>query len=52
MMGQVSKEQDTYLSDFELFEKNGANKGPSWIHGIRKAALSRFTDLGFPTTRH
>jgi len=51
-MGQVSKEQDTYLSDFELFEKNGANKGPSWLHGIRKAAISRFTELGFPTTQH
>jgi Fe-S cluster assembly protein SufD len=43
--------QDRYLSDFELFEKNGATQGPSWIHQIRKAAISRFSELGFPTTR-
>ena len=51
MVVTSSKELDTYLSDFELFEKNGATKGPSWIHQIRKAAISRFSELGFPTTR-
>lgn len=51
MMVTSSKELNTYLSDFELFEKNGATKGPSWIHQIRKAAISRFSELGFPTTR-
>ena len=59
MMVQASKErdnpfdlaQDRYLSDFELFEKNSATKEPSWIHQIRKAAISRFSELGFPTTR-
>jgi Fe-S cluster assembly protein SufD len=51
-MVEVSKELDSYLSDFERFEKNGAVKGPSWVQQIRKAALSRFAALGFPTTRH
>ena len=51
-MVEVSKELDSYLSDFERFEKNGAVKGPSWVQQIRKAAISRFAALGFPTTRH
>lgn len=50
-MLQSSEVKDHYLSSFELFEKNGAAKGPSWIHPIRRAALSCFAELGFPTTR-
>jgi Fe-S cluster assembly protein SufD len=44
--------QDRYLADFERFEKNGWTGGPSWVHQIRKAAISRFAELGFPTTQH
>ncbi len=51
-MVHVSQEQDRYLAAFEVFERNGARKEPSWIHRIRKAAISRFATLGFPTTRH
>ncbi|MBI4482194.1 MAG: Fe-S cluster assembly protein SufD [Acidobacteria bacterium] len=51
-MSQVLEERDHYLSSFERFEKNGAARGPSWAHRIRKAAIARFADLGFPTTRH
>jgi Fe-S cluster assembly protein SufD len=43
--------QDRYLADFERLERNGWTGGPSWVHRIRKAALSRFATLGFPTTR-
>ena len=51
-MLQVVKELDSYLLDFELFERDGAKKWPSWVHQIRKAAISRFAELGFPTIRH
>jgi len=51
-MIQHSKELDRYLADFERFEKNGWTGGPSWVHQIRKAAISRFAELGFPTTQH
>ena len=44
--------QDRYLADFERFEKNGWTGGPSWVHQIRKAAISGFAELGFPTTQH
>jgi Fe-S cluster assembly protein SufD len=43
--------QDRYLADFERFERNGWTGGPSWVHRIRKAAISRFATLGFPTAR-
>ena len=51
-MAQVSEELDRYLSDFERFEKNGASRAASWVHELRKAAIARFAELGFPTTRH
>ncbi len=44
----VTRERETYLSHFaQAFPADG----PSWLHGIREAAIARFTDLGFPTTR-
>ncbi len=51
-MPQVSEELDRYLSDFERFEKDGATRAASWVHQLRKAAIARFAELGFPTTRH
>lgn len=41
-----------YLSTFETFESslNGSKNVP--FHDIRKKAIARFADLGFPTTRH
>jgi len=39
-----------YLEDFARLEKReGGN--PAWIAPIRKAAISRFAEMGFPTTR-
>jgi len=59
-MVQVSEEldrpfgaaQDKYLADFERFEKNGWTGSPPWVHQTRKAAISGFAELGFPTTQH
>ena len=42
----------SYISDFEWFEKSLNGGTSSKLHGIRRDALSRFTQLGFPTTRH
>ncbi|MFQ5485580.1 MAG: hypothetical protein ACE5DO_09670, partial [Desulfobacterales bacterium] len=40
-----------YLSNFELFENslNGIANSP--FHVLRKEAIAKFSDLGFPTTR-
>ena len=51
-MPHVAKALDGYLSDFERFEGNGAFRSPSWIRQIRKTAIGRFAELGFPTPGH
>jgi Fe-S cluster assembly protein SufD len=51
-MAQVSEELDRYLLDFERFETDGATRAASWVHELRTAAVARFAELGFPTTRH
>jgi Fe-S cluster assembly protein SufD len=37
-----------YLTAFESLR----NRGPDWLNAIRRAGMSHFTELGFPTTRH
>lgn len=49
-MLQVSVEKEQYLSDFERFEKKGAEE-PAWIQRVRQAAIARFAELNFPTIR-
>jgi len=44
-------QQERYLLAFESFEANGHARDPSWARSLRKAAITRFSDLGFPTTR-
>ncbi len=50
-MVQALTEKENYLADFAWFEQNGAVRGPVWVQEIRRAAISRFAELGFPTTR-
>lgn len=49
-MIQVKEDRDLFLSQFERLEKTVG--GQAWLRPIRKAAISRFVDLGFPSTRH
>jgi Fe-S cluster assembly protein SufD len=51
-MIDVKEEKNIYLSNFARFEKESAENGPVWLHRLRKAAMKRFTELGFPTTRN
>jgi len=46
-----SQEIQQYLSAFASFEKRMNGTASPVIHSVRKAALSRFAELGFPTTR-
>jgi Fe-S cluster assembly protein SufD len=48
-MTAVKEQQDVYLSAFQVHEKTLA--GPAWLGKIRRAAMERFVELGFPTTR-
>src|SRR5215472_3000319 len=49
----ATKEQhDIYLSLFRQQESELVAAGPSWVESIRKAAIHRFAELGFPTTKN
>jgi len=50
-MAHVLTEKDIYLATFERFERDGTWQDPPWLRQIRQAAISRFAELGFPTTR-
>ena len=44
------KDRDLYLGLYERFDRSDA-AGPAWLRSIRRRAIARFGDLGFPTTR-
>jgi len=48
---KITENQEWYLSLFQRFEKNLDGEVTSPLHKIRKAAIDRFAELGFPTTR-
>jgi Fe-S cluster assembly protein SufD len=41
------KETDSYVETFERFEEQA--KQPAWVFPLRKAGITRFAELGFPT---
>ena len=46
----ISKGKEKFLSAFEgRFAKGG---GAPWLAKLRRSAIDRFSELGFPTTRH
>lgn len=51
-MLQVAKGLESYLLDFELFEADWARREPSWVRQLRRAAITRFAELGFPIPQH
>ena len=46
----VAQAQDSYVESFAQFEKGVARNGQGWLSPIRRAAIARFAELGFPTT--
>src|SRR6266581_7434214 len=51
-MATMTQETETYLSHFARLEKELAGRGPSSLLPLRRLAMARFTELGFPTTKH
>lgn len=47
----VKANQDIYFGQFAQLEKRLGAEGQPWLRQIRKAALDRFAELGFPTTQ-
>ena len=49
-MLETTKPLGNYLQEFSRYEKSlGAE--PSWLHSLRQAAMQRFAERGFPTTK-
>ncbi len=48
-MIELMEERDSYLSGFTQFEKDQAEPETSWLYRLRRTAMERFTELGFPT---
>jgi len=48
----IKDNNQLYLSSFKSFEKSLNGEAKSWLHNMRKDALSAFDELGFPTTRN
>ncbi len=44
--------REAYLAEFERFERGCVGADRSWLRPVRKAAIARFAEVGFPTTRH
>src|SRR5262245_29308369 len=42
---------DRYLAEFEILERRNATRTPAWLAELRRAAMERFVERGFPTTR-
>jgi Fe-S cluster assembly protein SufD len=48
---QAKKDTDLYRARFAQLQKELEGKQPPWLQQIRKTAISRFSELGFPTPR-
>ncbi len=48
----LKERQDVYLKNFRELEQRLAGREPSWVTKMRRAAIERFSELGFPTTHH
>ena len=49
-MNAIKEKEGVYLSSFMELEEGLAARAPSWLHGIRRAAMEGFAEKGFPTT--
>src|SRR5687767_7475451 len=54
-MTQLAEEKNVHLSNFTQFEQRSAtgNGGarPAWLDGMRRGAIARFEQAGFPSAR-
>ncbi len=50
-MIEVAADKNTYLKDFSEFERTFPAQRQPWLDELRRGALGRFAELGFPTTR-
>ncbi len=51
-LADAATEKDVYLSEFNRLEKQLARGGRPAVQRLRRAAIARFDELGFPTSRN
>ncbi|HLA69698.1 MAG TPA: Fe-S cluster assembly protein SufD [Bacteroidota bacterium] len=51
-MKETTEVQHWYKGKFDLFEKGLNGEASAEIHSIRRAAIAKFAELGFPTTKN
>ena len=51
MTQRTATQEQAYLAASASFESNGASQDPAWARELRRDALDRFRELGFPTAR-
>lgn len=44
------RKTESYLESFARFEDSAAGHDQEWLRAIRRSAIARFAELGFPTT--
>ena len=50
-MTAVTQARENFLESFARFEPRVAGDGQGWLRPLRRAAIARFAEVGFPTTR-
>ena len=50
-VSQLPAIQDRYVSDFQDLDRDESQRRPEWVNQLRREAMTRFTELGFPTSR-
>jgi Fe-S cluster assembly protein SufD len=50
MSTQIATEKSTYDTAFRAIQEKLKGRDPSWLSRLRESAMSRFEQLGFPTT--
>jgi Fe-S cluster assembly protein SufD len=50
-MTDLMEEKNSYEASFAEFARGSNGRRHSWLHSIRRDAMARFSEMGFPTTR-
>lgn len=46
---RAMKDKENYIESFARFEKNAIGNDKPWLRKVRRDAIERFSDVGFPT---
>ena len=49
---QIPRSNDPVVEHFTRFAENRSSSEPSWLPPVRMQAISKFSELGYPTQRH